>query len=511
MPSPTPSPALTDLAPAPHRPAPGDTGPVSGAPGDFEDFVTARWRELHAVATLTTGDADDGARVTASALAALGRRWAETVDEGNPTAAARVAVLSAALAAAGGAAAPPREGDETTESPDPAEADDGTRVALAGVLAATTPTARAAVAVEHWWDETPALVAATAHTDLATVQSDLSVLRRQLAAAHAASVGGDEAELGGALSAATTETLEHAADAAAVSDPVALVEDARTKGTRRRRTRLAVVGVAVAVGAATALAWPGAGTPTPSGPARDSALWASVSTWSPRGPLVDDDTVRSIAAEARAADPTASLLYAGRVGDTLALVMTGSSPADPTLPAGVPGPALARGSTEGPFLRLWTAAARLGPGALGPAVIDGEPTARTSDLVALLVEQDTTGAPPAVLVLTRPTVTDAYVTTNVLPQADGSLRSIVHALPLVDGVASYTGTSFGRAPRVAVPGYEGWPAGAGSNYDLDLPRAGPGADLADHQRILLADVTGLPAGDAADHVGAGDRRALHGP
>ena len=88
----------------------GDTGPVSGAPGDFEEFVTARWRELHAVATLTTGDADDGARVTASALAAVGRRWAETVDEGTPTAAARVAVLSAALAAAGREAATPREG-----------------------------------------------------------------------------------------------------------------------------------------------------------------------------------------------------------------------------------------------------------------------------------------------------------------------------------------------------------------------------------------------------------------
>jgi hypothetical protein len=216
----------------------------------------------------------------------------------------------------------------------------------------------------------------------------------------------------------------------------------------------------------------------------------------PAGPLVDDPTVRSIAADARAADPTARLLYAGRVGDTLALVMTGSSPADPTLPAGVPGPALGEGfDGGGAFLRLWTAAARLGPGALGPAAIDGEPTARTGDLVALIVEQDTTGVPPAVLVLTRPSVTDASVATTVLPQADGSLRPLVHALPLVDGVASYAGTSFARAPRVAVPGYEGWPAGAGSNYDLDLPQAGPGADLADRQRILLADVTGLPVGE----------------
>lgn len=462
---------------------------MSGAPGDFEDFVTARWRELHAVATLTTGDADDGARVTASALAALGRRWAETVDEGTPTAAARVAVLSAALTAARREAAPPRE---AAEPPDLSEVDDdGTRVALAAVLAAANPTARAALAVEHWWDESPALVAATGHTDLATVQADLSELRRQLAAAHAASLGRDEAELGWALSAATTDTLEHA-DGAPVGDPVALVEDARTKGTRRRRTRTAALAavLALVVAGATALARPGPAPTTTPALARDSPRWNVVSSWTPRGPLVDDPTVRTIVAGVTRVDPPARLLYAGQVGDTITVVMMGTAPVDPSIPDGVPGPALGEGF-DGPlpFLRLWTAPARVGPRGLAPQRLFGDATPRTGDLVALSVEQDAEGAAPAVLVMTLPTVTDVYVSTGALPQPDGSHLSVVQVLPLVDGVAGFTGANDGFTPRIATSGYNGPPAGAVPSYD-QLPPNGPAEDVADTQRRLLAGVTG---------------------
>ena len=474
---------------------------MSGAPGDFEEFVTARWRELHAVATLTTGDPDDGARVTASALAAVGRRWAETVDEGTPTAAARVAVLSAALATAGRDAATPREGDEPAEAPEPAEVDDdGTRVALAAVLAAATPTARAALAVEHWWDETPALVAATAHTDVATVQADLSALRTRLAAAHAASLRRDEAELGWALSAATTDTLEHAADAAPVSDPVALVEEARTRGTRRRRTRSAALAAAVAlvVAGATALAWSGPATTAAPGLDRDSPAWATVSGWTPRGPLVGDPTVRSIAADARAADPPARLLYAGPVGDTIAVVMTGSTPTVPGLrpgiPEGAPGPALGEGfDSPQEFLRLWTAPSRLGPTALRPAPIDGDPTARTSDLVALSVDQDAAAAPAAVLVLARPTVTEVQLTTGLLPQPDGDALPVVRPLSLLHGIASYTPLTDGITPRVAAEGYQGPPAGAGAP-GYPLPPTGSLIELAEAQRDYLSGVTGLHPG-----------------
>src|SRR6187551_2478654 len=70
-----------------------DTGRVSAVPEDFDAFVTARWRELYAVATLTTGDPGRGAAATASALASLGGRWTQTTDSGAPTAAAHAAVL----------------------------------------------------------------------------------------------------------------------------------------------------------------------------------------------------------------------------------------------------------------------------------------------------------------------------------------------------------------------------------------------------------------------------------
>ena len=274
----------------------------------------------------------------------------------------------------------------------------------------------------------------------------------QLAAAHAASLGRDEAELGWALSAATTDTLEHAADAAPVSDPVALVEDARTKGTRRRRTRTAALAavLALVVAGATALAWPGPATTTTPGLARDSPRWNVVSSWTPRGPLVDDPTVRSIVAGVTKVDPPARLLYAGPVGDTIALVMMGTAPVDPSLPDGVPGPALGEGfDSPQQFLRLWTVPARLGPRGLAPESLYGDPTPRTGDLVALSVEQDADGAAPAVLVMTRPTVTDVYVTTGALPQPDGSHLPVVQVLPLVDGVAAFTGATDGFTPRIA--------------------------------------------------------------
>ena len=342
---------------------------MSAVPEDFDEFVTARWRELYAVATVTTGDPGSGARATASALASLGGRWAQTTDSGAPTAAARAAVLSAALAAATPSSPHPAAPRDPTHEPDDLGTDDDrTRVALAAVLAEATPTARAALATEQWWDEGPARVAASAHTDVASAAAGLAALRSGLAAAHAAALGRDERELAQALPAAVSDLLEHQVDAAPVADPVALVAAARARSTRRHRSRLAGAGAGLAlVVAAATLAWPALAGSGPAGPAPESGTWASVSSWSPRGPLVADPTVASIAADAQAADPTARLLYAGPVGDTIAVVMTGATPADPMLSDGVPGPAMGEGYDGGQaFLRLWTAPTRLGAAALGP-------------------------------------------------------------------------------------------------------------------------------------------------
>ena len=472
---------------------------VSRAPEDFEEFVEARWHELYAVATVTTGDASSGARATASALATLARRWDETTGSGAPTGAARVEVLRAALSTAEDAVAPAR-GDATPEDrvEDDGTEEDRVRVAIRGALAGAPPTARAALAVRQWWDEGPDLVAAVARADLAEVRSGLAALEHRLAAAHAVALGRDEHELAWSLPAAVADTLEHAVDSALVADPVGLVDAAGGRATRRRRTRAAVAGTALvlAVGAVTALAWPGPGAAAPAAlaarnvPARDDPSWASVSSWGARGPLVDDPTVASIAADARRVDPTARLLYAGRVGDTLAVVMTGSSPGDLKLPAGVPGPALGEGfDSEQSFLRLWTAAVPLGPASLVPTTIDGEPTTRTPDLVALSVKQHTAGAPPTLLVLTRPSVTDGAVITGALPQPDGSVRPVVVSLPLVDGVATFGPTRVGFTPEVAVGGYRGAPAGALTNSYV-LPSSGSADQLAVAQRILVSGVTG---------------------
>lgn len=453
----------------------------------------ARWHELYAVATVTTGDASSAARVTASALAVVARRWGEATDSGAPTVAARAEVLRAALSTAQDAVAPV-PGERAPHGPADQEAtdDDRGRVALSCVVAEAPPAARAALAVRHWWDEGPAVVAAAGDGQVDKVRSQLAALDHRLAAAHAAALGREEHELAWALPSAVADMLEHAVDSAPVSDPVGLVDDAGRRATRRRRTRTAVVGAALvlAVGAATALAWPGPGAAAPTGPGRDDPSWARVTTWAARGPLVDDPTVVSIASDARRADPTARLLYAGRVGDTIAVVMTGASPGDPDIPAGVPGPALGEGFDGGQsFLRLWTAPTRLGPAALAPTVVDGEPTTRTGDLVVLSVDQDTAGVPATVLVLTRPSVADGSVITGALPQPDGSVRPVVADLPLVDGVATYGPTRVGFTPEVAVSGYRGVPAGAADNSFL-LPPSGSADELAVLQRILVAGVTG---------------------
>jgi hypothetical protein len=460
-------------------------------PDDLEEFVAARWHELYAVATVTTGDASSAARATASGLAALARRWDEAMDSGAPTDAARAEVLRAALS--GGEEAWRVPVDAATENRDADRADDdGIRTALMATLTQSSPTARAALAVRRWWDEEPTMVASAARVEVAEVRSGLASLEHRLAAAHAAAVGRDERELAWSLPAAVADTLEHAVDSAPVADPVGLVRAAGDRATRRRRVRTSVVGaaLALAVAAATALAWTGPGATEPRGPAPDDPAWATVSSWQARGTLVDDPTVASIAADAHRADPSARLLYAGRVGDTLAMVMTGASPGDPTLPAGVPGPALGEGfDGRQSFLRLWTAAARLGPASLAPTVIDGEPTTRTGDLVALSVDQHAAGAPPTLLVLTRPSVTDGFVVTGALPQPDGSVSPVLANLPLVDGVATFAPTRVGFTPEVAVAGYRGVPAGAVTNSFL-LPSSGPADRLAVVQRILVAGVTG---------------------
>ena len=168
-----------------------------------------------------------------------------------------------------------------------------------------------------------------------------------------------------------------------------------------------------------------------------------------------------------------------------------------TQPQARPAVALDPGVVPGPdiaplHLSLWTAPARRGPSALAPTPIKGDDSARTSDVVALSIDQDTAGAPPVVLVLTRPTVTGGFAVTGARPDPDGRIRPLVQSLALTGGVAMFTQNP-GYPTKVAVAGFTGPPAGVVTDGDL-LPRRGSADDLATAQRTLLAGVSGYPVG-----------------
>ena len=477
-----------------------DTGPVTSVEGDFEAFVIARFAELDAVAAVTTGEPVDAVELTAAGLATVADRWAELTAAGTPTSAARTAVLTRSLATVR-STEPSTTAHQLTrhDSHDSHDSHDGeasaTRSALTAVLLAAPATARAALAAGHFWDETPALVAACARVDTDRVVAELDALMQALSSAHATALGRDADELGWALPAAVADTLEHLAETSPVSDPVTLVATARARAARRRRTRagtlVAVVVLTVAVAAAVALAWPNPvpGIAAPTLPP-EAPQWSSITSWAPRGHLVGDPAVTALAA-ARAGDPDARLLFAGTVGDTTVMLMTGTP--TQTQPAGVLDPRVVPGPDIAPLhLSLWTAPAHRGPAALVPTRIQGDDSARSSDVVALSIEQDAAGAPPVVLVLTRPTVTEGFARTGARPDPDGRIRTLVQPLKLTGGVAMFTQNP-GYPTTIAVAGFTGPPAGVVPGDDR-LPERGSADDLASAQRALLAAVAGYPVG-----------------
>ena len=480
-----------------------DTGPVTSVEGDFEAFVIARFAELDAVAAVTTGEPVDAVELTAAGLAAVADRWAELNAAGTPTSSARTTVLTRSLTAV--RSTEPRTTthhltlDDGQDDHDGHDGHDGeasaTRSALTAVLLAAPATARAALAAGHFWDETPALVAACARVDTDTIVAELDALMQAMSSAHATALGRDADELGWALPAAVADTLEHLADTSPVSDPVALVATARARATRRRRTHagafVAAAVLTVVVAAAVALAWPNPvpGIAAPTLPP-EAPQWSAISSWAPRGNLVGDPAVTALAA-ARAGDPDARLLFAGTVGDTTVVLMTGTptqtQPAVVLDPRVVPGPDIAP-----PHLSLWAAPAHRGPAALAPTRIEGDDSARSSDVVALSIEQDAAGAPPVVLVLTRPTVTEGFARTGARPDPDGRIRTLVQSLTLTGGVAMFTQNP-GYPTTIAVAGFTGPPAGVVTDDDR-LPERGSADDLATAQRTLLAAVAGYPVG-----------------
>ena len=399
-----------------------DTGPVTQPGDDFEEFVAARWPELHAVATITTADAVHATSATATALATVQGRWAELTSSGAPTRAARTAVLTAALRAARSTTPPSLPGATV-------------RAAVTAALAGAPATARAALAVDHFWGEDDTMVAACARRDPATVHRDHAALLTLLAAAHSASLGRDQAELAWALPAAIADTLTHLADSAPTANPLTEVRAARARATRGRALRAAAaVAFSMAAAGAVVLVWTAPET-VPTLPA-DSPAWAVVTSWTPRGPLAGDSDVAALAATATAGDPGAHLLYAGPVGDTTVVLMTATSD-----PAVVPDGGLGEGSdpTRNVELKMWTAPAGADPATLTATTIAGSDSHAVpvaADTVAVSIPQRAPAGGHVVLVMTPPAVTEGSATTGACPQPDGTFRPLVQALTLRGGVAT---------------------------------------------------------------------------
>ncbi len=453
---------------------------------DFEEFVDARWPELHAVATITTMDAGHATTATATALASLQGPWAELTSSGAPTGAARTAVLTAALRAAGRTTPPSLPGPPDAQRVDTDQASDteaAVRAAMTAALAGAAATARAALAVEHFWGEGDTMVAGCARRDSATVHRDHAALLTRLAAAHSASLGRDQAELDWALPAAIADTLTHLADSAPTADPLTEVRAARARSTRRRALRAgAAVALALAAAGAAVLVWT-APEPVPTLPA-NSPAWAVVTSWAPRGPLAGDPDVTALAATATAGDPGAHLLYAGPVGDTTVVLMTATSD-----PAVAPGGGLGEGSnpTRDVELKMWTAPAGADPATLTATPITGSDSHAApvaADTVAVSIPQRAPAGGHVVLVMTPPTVTEGSAITGVRAQPDGTFRPLVQALKLRGGVAT-----FSEAPRIPalleVNRYNGLPVGA-TYADTWLPARGEPDELAAAQVRLLA-------------------------
>ena len=116
-----------------------------------------------------------------------------------------------------------------------------------------------------------------------------------------------------------------------------------------------------------------------------------------------------------------------------------------------------------------------GPAALAATPIEGDDTARTPDVVALSIDQYAVGAPPVILVMTRPAITSASIIVGTLPQPDGSILPVVRELPLTNGIASYPVQPDAFTPQLAVNNFHGPPAGIGPDRS-QLPGHGPAAE-----------------------------------
>ncbi len=493
---------------------------------DFGGFVAARWPDLEAVALVATCDPAAARELTTHALASVGGRWDEVLDEGAPTRAARTALLREVARAArpghrssGTARAPRRRAEPVTAPVDPvALPDDDDQLArrLVEALSAEAPLVRARLAAAVLWECGDAETADLAGLAPGARDSELGAARRRLLEAHRRALAAE------GLSPADwrvdrdlAEALQDLAGARPdPPDPAGLVT-VRAR-TVRRRTLLTGTAAVAAAGAATwwvlrgVTAGPEGGTGPTGGPpgGADDGVWSSTDGWPPRGSLSDDPGIRALVADEGGLD--SRLIFAQDVAGTrvvVAAVLDRPSSAGPSTVvaawsgvAGVPATQLTRvdlwlDRTDG----VGDAVAVVVPAAPGGGLYTTGSVgvgSRSQPAGPDSADLSANSAVAVLVVLARPSERSATWSPLVHPTVNGSVERAWTLVPLDDGVGVRAlDQQPGSAARIRVGGYDG-------------PLAGPRPPFADTDGLgalqaasrSVADATGAPVGSLTSEV-----------
>jgi hypothetical protein len=474
---------------------------------DFREFVAARWPELESVALLVLLDAPRARAVTADALAAMFRRWQDTVDAGRPGEQARRAVLRAAVTAA-----PVTSGVDVTTWSNVTRGDvgdvdadlhdpvDPVVTALCDAIRSAPPLERAVLAATLLWGCGPDEVAHLLGHARDGVERPMASLHARLGTAH------DTARAASGLepapwsrdrdvAAAVDEILRGVSDP---PDPAALVAD-RAGGLRRRLLVTGGVAALAVAGVGVALVRRGANDPPPSArrtPARlapTDPRWGSVPLWTARGPLADDPEVTALVA--RSPDPRDRVLWAGDIGAervVLTLAYSGWVEQDGTVSE--------FGSDE-PMLRAYQGPRNSALGRLTVAPLASSGTIGTTEVVAVTLPGGQEASQQSLLiVLARPTLRTASVSDVVRPGPDGSIERSWSPLPLVDGVSATTlDTALPLATRLRVGSWEGRPDSFTESYRTIMEGPTPSTSP-EWAETHLSALTGIPVSGLSSTV-----------
>lgn len=475
----------------------GDTGAVTlTVEDDFAAFVAARWAELEALALVTTLDPITARDATTHALGRLRGGWADAVDDGTPTLQTRRAVLERSLQVAGsadGRGAGPSRPRPGSSDPDligfgggvGPERDEAVADALWHCLARATASERAVLACAVVCDLDTGETAHLLGMPLSDIEGHDRSLRSRLAAAHDSGREGSgqaraEWLLQDDLRSLVDDLIEDAPDP---PDPAGLVA-AEAAGVRRRTLVLGTTAVVATATAAWFLTRPGdeqrLGPSVATTTGSSDADWTSTKTWPARGALASDVGVQGLILTRTSGG--SRLLFADDVGDRRIVLAA---------PIGIPN------DPVGTQVRAWQGARGALPEGMEElemplAYIDG-----VSDVVAAYLPQQSGSA---LVVLSRPSVTQAEVSRFVSPTPAGTVDREWFTLQLEGGIGvDLSVLDVSPAMRLKVGDYDGPPASPSDPW-IDISLSDGLDAVIETTSAFAADATGLPRDDVTSTV-----------